>query len=178
MLRPRIANAYCSNHAVRTISQGLSWSPSNRYLNRSKLASTRLCNNHIFYTSPIFLTSPIIHIKLSNWQRRAQLNIICSFIQPQIFSCYQTWFDPTQVLTSQRLSFMTTSRIFNCNEHYTGLLPRMTLRMHNPITSLRHTWYFHHIEDLCLQHLAAGLKLVITQSCRGQHRLIKMRING
>ena len=28
-------------------SQGFSWSPSNRYLNRSKLASTRLCNNHI-----------------------------------------------------------------------------------------------------------------------------------
>ena len=28
-------------------SQGSSWSPSNRYLNRSKLASTRLCNNHI-----------------------------------------------------------------------------------------------------------------------------------
>ena len=28
-------------------SQGLSWSRSNRYLNRSKLASTRLCNNHI-----------------------------------------------------------------------------------------------------------------------------------
>ena len=26
-------------------SQGLSWSPSNRYLNRSKLASTRSCNN-------------------------------------------------------------------------------------------------------------------------------------
>ena len=26
-------------------SQGFSWSPSNRYLNRSKLASTRLCNN-------------------------------------------------------------------------------------------------------------------------------------
>ena len=32
-------------------SQGLSWSPSNRYLNRSKLASTRLCNNHIFIAS-------------------------------------------------------------------------------------------------------------------------------
>jgi len=30
-------------------SQGLSWSPSYRYLNRSKLASTRLCNNHIIY---------------------------------------------------------------------------------------------------------------------------------
>ena len=28
-------------------SQGFSWSPSNKYLNRSKLASTRLCNNHI-----------------------------------------------------------------------------------------------------------------------------------
>ena len=28
-------------------SQGFSWSPSNRYLDRSKLASTRLCNNHI-----------------------------------------------------------------------------------------------------------------------------------
>ena len=28
-------------------SQGFSWSPSNRYLNGSKLASTRLCNNHI-----------------------------------------------------------------------------------------------------------------------------------
>ena len=28
-------------------SQGFSWPPSNRYLNRSKLASTRLCNNHI-----------------------------------------------------------------------------------------------------------------------------------
>ena len=38
-------------------SQGFSWSPSNRYLNRSKLASTRLCNNHIMldpgkYISP------------------------------------------------------------------------------------------------------------------------------
>ena len=32
-------------------SQGLSWSPSNRYLNRSKLASTRLCNNHIYVAS-------------------------------------------------------------------------------------------------------------------------------
>ena len=30
-------------------SQGFSWSPSNRFLNRSKLASTRLCNNHIIY---------------------------------------------------------------------------------------------------------------------------------
>ena len=28
-------------------SQGFSWSPSNRYLDRSKLASTRLCNSHI-----------------------------------------------------------------------------------------------------------------------------------
>ena len=28
-------------------SQGFSWSSSNRYLNRSKLASTWLCNNHI-----------------------------------------------------------------------------------------------------------------------------------
>ena len=28
-------------------SQGFSWSPSHRSLNRSKLASTRLCNNHI-----------------------------------------------------------------------------------------------------------------------------------
>jgi len=28
-------------------SQGFSWSPSDKYLNRSKLASTRLCNNHI-----------------------------------------------------------------------------------------------------------------------------------
>ena len=28
-------------------SQGFSWSLSNRYLHRSKLASTRLCNNHI-----------------------------------------------------------------------------------------------------------------------------------
>ena len=32
-------------------SQGFSWSPSNRYLNRSKLASTRLCNNHIICDS-------------------------------------------------------------------------------------------------------------------------------
>ena len=31
--------------------QGFSWSPSNRYLNRSKLASTRLCNNHIILNS-------------------------------------------------------------------------------------------------------------------------------
>ena len=28
-------------------SQGFSWSPNNRYLDKSKLASTRLCNNHI-----------------------------------------------------------------------------------------------------------------------------------
>ena len=33
-------------------SQGLSWSPSNRYLNRSKLASTRLCNNHTISIKP------------------------------------------------------------------------------------------------------------------------------
>ena len=32
-------------------SQGFSWSPSDRYLNRSKLASTRLCNNHITQAS-------------------------------------------------------------------------------------------------------------------------------
>ena len=28
-------------------SQDISWLPSNRYLNRSKLTSTRLCSNHI-----------------------------------------------------------------------------------------------------------------------------------
>ena len=32
-------------------SQGFSWSPSNRYLNRSKLASARLCNNHTIIIS-------------------------------------------------------------------------------------------------------------------------------
>ena len=37
--------------------QGFSWSPSNRSLNRSKLASTRLCNNHIII---------IIVLKLNN----------------------------------------------------------------------------------------------------------------
>jgi len=37
----------------RCSSQGFSWSPSNRYLNRSKLASTRLCNNHIIIIAPV-----------------------------------------------------------------------------------------------------------------------------
>ena len=32
-------------------SQCISWSLSNRYLNRSKLASTRLCNNHSMWSS-------------------------------------------------------------------------------------------------------------------------------
>ena len=39
-------------------SQGFSWSPSNRYLNRSKLASTRLLNNHISYGCVPWLRSP------------------------------------------------------------------------------------------------------------------------
>ena len=34
-----------------TIFQGISWPPSNRYLKRSKLASTRLCNKYLLYTS-------------------------------------------------------------------------------------------------------------------------------
>ena len=45
-------------------SQGFSWSLRNRYLNKSKLASTRLCNNHII----IFLHDTyIIQGQLRSW---------------------------------------------------------------------------------------------------------------
>ena len=42
-------------------SQGFSWSPSNRYLNRSKLASTRLCNNHIIIIKHQHFVAVAIH---------------------------------------------------------------------------------------------------------------------
>ena len=63
LLTPPLIGGYELRCTKPPNSQGFSWSPSNTYLNRSKLASTRLCNNHIITMHLLFCTplTPRLH---------------------------------------------------------------------------------------------------------------------
>ena len=63
-------------------SQGFSWSPSNRYLNSSKLASTRLCNNHIYY---------LILYMVNEWEKVGMTHLYGRYWRGHLISLQRTY---------------------------------------------------------------------------------------